>query len=66
MKEELYHLTGMCGEHTHLHLLHVLLIILAVVAVLYYRKKKRKKKKKAKSNIEMHEMDLGGRWYRIW
>ena len=43
MKEYLYHALGLCGEHSHPHLLHVTVAVaIAIVATSYiaYRRKK--------------------------
>ena len=44
MKEFLYHALGICGEHTHPHLLHVTAIVaIAIVAtsIVVYKRSKR-------------------------
>ena len=42
MKEFLYHALGLCGEHSHPHLLHVTAIAVGIVAASYiaYRRLK--------------------------
>ena len=42
MKEFLYHALGVCGEHSHPHLLHVTAIVAVVLAssIIYKRSRK--------------------------
>jgi len=43
MKEFLYHALGVCGEHTHPHLLHVTAIVavtIVAISIIAYRRSK--------------------------